>query len=166
MSAQYLPPKRRILTIYSYLAVGPEGVNVQTTDEHIHAAAISKKEKGLGIEEWIASACIACHDMIKEEHALQKKFISSGKTPPLKTHIQCRTCETDLVPNLILQAGLGYKCSDILMKPPKKGKKVVEGDIEYLLDPDTGNAWYTVEEKTELLRNPLKIRVLWSRILK
>jgi len=147
------------------MAVGPKGVTVETADEHIHKAALKKKRININLEEWLASACIACPPMRKAELELQRKFIKAKKIPPLRMHMQCRSCHTDLVPNLILQAGLGYACEDELLSPPAKGKKIKIGDREYVLDEVNVVAWYTEDGTPILVKDTMELQSVWMHAL-
>jgi len=166
-SAMYLPLNRRKLDIYKYIALGPKGTDAFTTDAYIYNLANEKHIRNMGIQDFIASASISCPELYKEENALHKDLIKHKIVPPIRIHMQCRACHSELVPNLILQAGVDIQCDD--SKPYIKGKTITvkSDDKTYILSTETGHGWLVSKEdkKTSLVLDARLLRALWSLVL-
>ena len=160
-SAQYLPLNKRNIEVFRYLALPPDKTDKVTTDVHIYNVARVKEERNLTVKSMIASASIACHEIFEAENKFHASLIKNKVTPPMRNHVECLSCQSELVPSLILQSGIGLSCKPTVSKPPS-GKNAIkikeDGGKIYTLDKSNGLGWVD----KELLLDTRLLRELWK----
>lgn len=162
-SAQFLPPSRRKLRVVRYLAVAPKNSSKMTADVAIHEIALRKKQRNIRILNDLASASISCKEIYNEENILHGHLIKQKIAPPMRIHFSCRSCNTELTSNIIMQESVEQKCDEIIPSPPKTAKSYEYMDTMYLLDPTTGLVWE--KEDKILVVDPKLTRDIWIKYL-
>lgn len=171
-SAMYLPPERRYLSGYHYVAILPSGIKSMSVDEYMHGVAKRKKLIATRTLEWIKSAAINCHGLFDAENALHSSYIKSKKLPPERTFFQCAKCSTHYHPSYFIQETIENKCDHTRPSPPPKPIHREHEGEKYLLDNRTGLAWRRIKvgekgsDTTDILvTDKLLLQILWRQEL-
>jgi hypothetical protein len=169
-SAQYLPPNRRFLSVYHYVAILPSGSKTLTVDEYMHSVAQRKKLINTRFLEWIKSAAINCHGLFEAECALHAIRIKEKTLPPERTFFQCAKCATLYHRSYFIQETIENQCTHLRLAPSSASKTIVHEGSTYLLSLENGLAWREVKWKEKdaasvLVTDKLLLQTLWRRQL-
>jgi len=182
-SAAWLPPDKRSINVYHYMAVHPTaGVKEKTTDQYLLEVMRRKKRLNDIVIGWIKMGAVNCADQFAAENALHASLIERKIPPPSRTFFRCVECEARYVPSFFLQDLTDPKCSHTTLSMPTKGGIRVESNsvgiaVEsekdyFVLDPDSGLGWHQYWNEGENRHHAVQVMdsdellILWREALK